>query len=220
MRHDGGFIVSQANGHLSIDPINVNSGNGKLQAGTLLASTATTYAGTATAGSGNTGNGTFAGIAVEAPALAGNYTVNMISPTEFEVLDPNGEPVPMTGGTTDVSTGEVVTGPGTVGEVFNGGGVGFLISAGSTAFVVGDTWTLAVTETGGGWAPVTSSTSSPIKYAILYGFVDTTNNSQPASGFVRDGEVNLSELIFDPSLSAAQQNSAVAALAGQGVIAR
>lgn len=218
-RHDGGFIVSQAHGHRSIDRGIVN-GSGPIDAGTVLAQTATTYGGTGTAGSGNTGNGTMGGISITAPAVAGNYLVTFISPTEFMVTTPNGEPLPAEGGTVDLSTPQVETGPGTVGTVFNSGGIGFLITAGTTAFVAGDTFTLAVTASGGGWAAYTSSTSGATGYGVLYAFTDTTNGAVPAPIFLRDGEVNLAELIWDPSLSAAQQDTALTALATQHVIAR
>lgn len=220
LRHDGGFIVSQANGHQSIDRVFLNAAAALLTAGTIIASTATTYAGTGTAVGGNTGNGTIGAIAIQAPALAGNYLVTLVSPTEFIVTNPNGEPVPALGGSIDFNDTDINNGPGTVGTVFNSGGVGFLVTAGSTPFVASDAFTIAVTETGGGWVPLTSASASITKYGILYGTTDTTNGPVPAAAFIRNGEVNLSELIFDASLTAAQQDAAVVALNGQGVIAR
>ncbi|UPG86850.1 head decoration protein [Luteibacter aegosomatis] len=220
-RHPGGFLVSQANGHLSIDEILVNGGHGRLQPGTILASAATTYAGTGAAGEDNTGNGTIGAIAITAPAIAGTYTVTLISDTEFTVTNPNGEPVPARGGTVEFPDDDgVVVGPGTVGEVFNSEGVGFLITAGSTAFVEGDTFTVAVTAAGGGWAPLASSTSGATGYGILYGVADTTNGPAPAAAVVRQAEVNLAELVWDASLTAAQQDAGLASLKTQGVIAR
>lgn len=220
LRHDGGFIVSQAPGHLSIDPAILNSGFGRLDAGLVCAKTATTYGGTATAAGGNTGNGTVGGIAIQAPAIAGNYTISFISPTEFVVTNPNGEPVPIEGGTIDLSTQNVEEGPGTVGQVFNGGGVGFLITDGTAAFVAGDSFTLAVTATGGNWSPYQSGSTGVTQYGILFSITDTTNAQATSAMFVRNGEVNLNELIWDTSLSAAQQDAALTALAGQYVIAR
>lgn len=219
-RHAGGFIVSQANGHRSIDGISIPAGHGRLQPGTVLASTGVTYAGTGTAGGGNTGNGTIGGIAITAPAFAGNYLVTMISDTEFEVTNPNGVPISARGGTEDVGDDQVVLGPGTVGVVFNAGGVGFLVTAGATAFAEGDTFTIAVTVSAGGWAPLTSATTGAVRYGILYGIADTTLNDAPAAAFTRDGEINLAELVWDASLTAALQDAAITALNGQGVIAR
>jgi hypothetical protein len=219
-RHAGGFIVSQANGHQSIDHITLNSGHGRLQPGTVLAATATTYAGTGTAGGSNTGNGTIGGIAVTAPAIAGTYTVTLLSDTQFQVTNPNGVPVPAIAGGVDFEDDDTVSGPGLVGTVFNSGGIGFLVAAGATPFVEGDVFTIAVTVTGGGWAPLTSATASPTEYGILYGVADTTNNAVPAAAFKRNGEINLSELVWDTSLSAAQQDAGVTALKTQGVIAR
>jgi hypothetical protein len=219
-RHPFGFIVSQANGHQSVDHIVLNGGHGRLQPGTVLAATATTYAGVGTAGGSNTGNGTIAAVAATAPAIAGTYTVTLLSDTEFQVTNPNGVPVPASAGGVDFEDDDVVTGPGTVGTVFNAGGIGFLVAAGSTPFVEGDVFTIAVTVTGGGWAPLTSATTSPTGYGLLCGIADTTNGPVPAVAFKRNGEVNLSELVWDTSLTAAQQDAGIAALNAQGVLAR
>lgn len=219
-RHAGGFIVSQANGHLSIDAVVIGSGHGRLQPGTILAQTAVTYAGTSTTGEDNVGNGTLTGIAITAPALAGNYVVTMISDSEFEVTNPNDVPIPARGGTVEVDDDEVVLGPGKVGVVFNSEGIGFLVAAGATAFAEGDTFSVAVTVTGAGWVPFTSATTGATGYGVLYGVADTTISDAPAAVFTRMGEVNLAELIWDPTLSAAQQDSGLAGLKAQGVIAR
>lgn len=219
-RHPGGFIVSQGNGHQSVDHIVVGVGHGRLSPGVVLAKTATTYAGTGTAGGSNTGNGLLTAIAIQYPAFAGNYLVTLISDTEFMVTNPNGYADPALGGTIDFNDTSINNGPGTVGTVFNAGGVGFLLSAGATPFIAGDTFTIAVTVTGGGWAPLLTGTTGITQYGILWGINDSTLNPAPGVAVVRAAEVNLSELIWDVSLTAAQQDAAVVSLAGQGVIAR
>ena len=219
-RHAGGFIVSLANGHQSIDQVLVAQGFGRVQAGTVLGYVAATYTAAGSATAGNTGNGTMSGLAAQAPALVGTYTITFISPTEFSVVNPNGEPVPAQGGTIDLDDAGVVNGPGVIGTVFNSQGIGFLIAAGATAFAEGDSFSIAVANTGASWAPITSASSGVTAYGLLYGVTDTTNGPATAAAVVRFAEVNASELVWDSSLSAAQQNVAVAALKGQGVISR
>ncbi|NWA24050.1 head decoration protein [Pseudomonas gingeri] len=219
-RHAAGFIVSLSNGHQSIDGVTLAGGHGRLQAGSVIGFTSETFTATGAAVTGNTGNGTMSGLAATAPAVAGIYTISMISDTEFMVTNPNGEPVPALGGTVDPEGGTVVTGPGTVGIVFNSKGIGFLIAAGATAFIAGDGFTITVTDTGGGWAPVTASSSGITQYGLLYGGVDTTNGDTRATAVVRYAEVNMAELVWDTSLTAAQQNAAALGLKTQGVISR
>lgn len=219
-RHAGGFIVSLANGHQSIDAVTLAGAHGRLQAGTVIAFTSETFTATGAATAGNTGNGTLGGAAAVVPALAGTYTVSMISATEFMVTNPNGETVQALGGSVDPGGDQVVTGPGTVGVVFNSQGIGFLVTAGATAFIEGDSFTIAVTDTGAAWAPVTSTSSGITQYGLLYRGVDTTNGAAHAAVVVRHAEVNQAELVWDSSLSAAQQDSATAGLKAQGVISR
>jgi|SRR5471032_209132 len=219
-RHAGGFIVSLANGHQSIDQVLLAQGSGRLQPGTVIGYAAATYTTTGAATVGNTGNGTLSGLAAVAPALAGTYTISLISATEFTVTNPNGETVSAQGGTVDVSEGTVVVGAGTVGTVFNAQGIGFLVAAGATAFIAGDSFTIAVTDTGGGWAPITSASSGVTAYGLLYSVTDTTNGPVNAAAVVRQAEVNASELVWDASLSAAQQNTTAAALKAQGILSR
>lgn len=220
-RHAGGFIVSQANGHLSIDGVQLSGGHGLLQAGTVLGYSALNYTAVGAAVAGNTGNGALSGLAAKYPAMVGIYTVTLISDTEFIVETPNGQPVPASGGTVDPGDDQdVVTGPGTVGEVFNAHGIGFKLTAGATAFVEDDSFTITVTETGEGWRPVTSTSADITRYGVLYRMTDTERGDVHAAAVVRHAEVNAEELIWDASLSAAQQNAATAALELQAVIQR
>lgn len=220
-RHAGGFIVSLANGHQSIDGVQLSGGHGLLQAGTVLGYSSLAYTAVGAAVAGNTGNGTLGGLAAKVPALPGIYTVTLISATEFIVKTPNGQPVPALGGTVDPGDDQdVVTGPGTVGEVFNAQGIGFKLSAGTTPFVEDDSFTITVSETGEGWRPVTSASADVTRYGLLYRLADTEHGDVRAAAVVRSAEVNAEELVWDDSLSAAQQNAATAALEQQGVVQR
>jgi len=88
-------------------------------------------AGVATAG--NTGNGTMGTTsAVAGAAQVGTYNVVYISATEFEVYDPSGK----------------LVGVGKNGTAF-AMQIGFTMTAGGTAFVAGDSFTVAVTIAAG-----------------------------------------------------------------------
>jgi len=80
---------------------------------------------------GNTGTGTVsAGPTVNgAVAQNGAYTVVFTGATTFNVFDPNGRELQ----------------PGNTGAAYNDGGIGFTITAGGTAFVAGDGFTMTVT---------------------------------------------------------------------------
>lgn len=99
--------------------------HGVIAGGTFAATGAAAAQGT------NTGNGTFGAIAVTAGAAQGVYGVEFDDATHFIVSDPEG----------------VEVGHGTTGVAFSAGGLGFTITAGGTAFVPGDSFTLTVTYT-------------------------------------------------------------------------
>lgn len=125
--------------------------------GTVLGKTLTGGAGTATAGT-NTGNGTMGAITVSGTAKVGTYTLRIKSAAanagDFYVVDPDGD----------------VIGTGTVAVVFTGGGLSFTLADGATDFVVGDSFTIAVTGT--------------VKYKIA---VETaTDGSKVAAALVLD----------------------------------
>jgi len=113
-------------------------GNGVLQAdnpGT---------AGAPAAGAGNTGNGTMTGVAAGVGSAAETITVTALNATQFSV------------------SGSVsgLLGTATVGTPFVSGQVGFTLNAGGTAFVAGDTFTVATTA--GTLANVTGITATSL----------------------------------------------------------
>lgn len=130
--HDGGFIVSEANGHLSRDPITL-TGAVIVPAGTVLGQVTTGATAAAAALGTNTGNGTFGAITpVAQPTMIGVYNILFTGATTFNVTAPDG-----------------AVSPGTTGVAFSALGVGFTITAGGTAFVAGDTFTVTATQTVG-----------------------------------------------------------------------
>lgn len=131
--HNGGFLVSQANGHQSIEQGTLTGGV-KVLAGTVLGTVLSALTAVAAALGTNTGNGTFGPITPQAaPApMIGTYSVALTSASAFSVTAPDGQ-----------------TATGTVGSAFSGLGVGFTITAGATPFVAGDTFALVTTATPG-----------------------------------------------------------------------
>lgn len=121
-RHDGGFLVSVANGHRYIDQATLLAGQ-KYYAGMLLGLVTAALTATAAALGTNTGNGTFGTITPQAaPAtLVGIYGLAMTDATHFTVTAPDG-----------------ATSTGTTGVAFSALGIGFTLTAGGTAFVAGD----------------------------------------------------------------------------------
>jgi hypothetical protein len=205
--HAGGFIVSEARGHLSREGIKLKSGANYL-AGTVLGKI-TTGTAAATAGT-NTGNGAMGAITVGVAAITGTYLLKITKAAanagDFEVFDPQGD----------------VCGVGTVGVAFAGGGLSFTLADGATDFVVGDSFAIAVATTAkyATYDP-TATDGSQIADAILYGPVDATNYDRPGTVIIRQAEVNASELIWGANVTTAQHKaSALARLAERAVVAR
>lgn len=108
-----------------------------LAAGSVIGEqTVSTVPGTGTAAGGNTGNGTMGTVTGGAKTQPGTYTVRCYKAAtnlgDFEVIAPNGE----------------IVGIATVGTAFASSHLNFTIADGSTDFVVGDTFTVAVTGSG------------------------------------------------------------------------
>jgi hypothetical protein len=132
-RHAGGFMVSEAPGRFSRDDVTLAQ-NQNVVAGQVLGEalkgSGSFSPGSASAQSGNTGNGTVGTVTAGVGVQAGTYRLQAIAATHFEVFDPSGRLI-----------GEANTGTAFVGQI------GFTITAGGTAFVSGDAFTVAVTET-------------------------------------------------------------------------
>ena len=131
--HNGGFIVSLANGHQSVDQGTLTGGV-KVLSGTVLGTVTSALTAAAAALGANTGNGTFGTITPQAaPAtMIGVYNILFTAATAFTVTAPDGQ-----------------TATGTTGVAFSALGIGFTITAGGTAFVAGDSFTVTATATPG-----------------------------------------------------------------------
>ena len=172
-------ILSEAPGQRSRENIVVTQSGAEVLSGTLLSQsgdTATT--GTAVATAGNTGNPTFGTIAVSAPAIPGVYKLTFTAATKFTVEDPNG----------------VTIGNGTTGVAFSKVGLGFTLTAGGTAAVAGDEFSITVAAGTGKYIPYTANGAAGPADAVLYNYLPAITGDAKAVAFVRDAELNRFEL--------------------------
>lgn len=180
------FLLSEANGARSREAIVVNATAGKLAAGTLLAKLTSANAATPSAAGGNTGNGTLGAVTVGNDAITGTYVLTVTAAAanagDFRVVDPFGE----------------VIGTGSVGVEFGAGGLTFTLSDGSTDFIVGDAFNIAVNAGLGEWVAYDDDGANDGRRAatgILYAAVDATESDAKAVAIVRDAEVVGTKLI-------------------------
>lgn len=161
----------------------------------------------ATAKTGNTGNATCGTVSCNGYApKVGIYTVEFDAATKFVVEDPDG----------------VVIGHGTTGAAFSSGGIGFTITAGSTAFVGGDSFAITVAAGSGQyaqWNPVASD-GSQVVAGILFGAKDATSAAKVSLAIVRQAEVNASELVWLSTLASGKIAEGLAGLEKLGIVAR
>jgi hypothetical protein len=161
----------------------------------------------AVAHAGNTGNSTAGSLSTAGYApQVGVYAVEFDDATHFVVSDPQG----------------VEVGHGTTGVAFSGGGLGFTITAGGTAFLPGDSFAITVGAGSGSWKPwdPANADGSQVVAGILYATRDVTSGDLPAVALARDGEVNQAELIFPTGANAAVIAAGVAGLKALGILAR
>lgn len=201
----GEFIVSEDNGTRSRENIILAMGN-SVNAGDALGKiTVAVAAPVAAATAGNTGNGTFGVITDTAGIAAGVYNVTFLSATRFTVEGPTG----------------VTLGEGTTGVAFALGGLNFTITAGATAFVVGDAFTVTVSAGTAKYAALNPAAADGS--ANFAAFAGQTINATAADAntwaLVRSAEVNGAEVSFG-TLAGAQLAAAKAQAAAQGLIIR
>lgn len=206
-RHTGGYVVwDPSDGMLTREQIVLQSGSGILTSGLVLAALLTAGAAVAAALGANTGNGTFGAITAAGQAKIGVYAVEFDDATHFVVSDPAG----------------VEVGHGVTGQAFAAGGLGFTITAGATAFVPGDSFTITTTGTTK-YVPFdpTSVVGAQFASAILWsGYRDATAADAKAVANVRGPmRVNASELVWGANVTTlAQQQAALAQLAKLNIL--
>ena len=192
--YDAAFLVSAGKHGLSFDTGTVSNSGGSdlvLDAGLILAHVAggVTAFGKPT---GNTGNGTIGTLSAGIGAQIGTYRVLLTGTTTFNVYDPKGAQV----------------GAGAPGTPFEDE-VTFTVTAGATAFAAGDAFYVSVGD--GGWAPFTAG-MPPVSLGILYNLARVpAGGSKKVTVVTRQAQVNLNELVWDPSVGA---NGSISAAAG------
>lgn len=132
IRHDGGFMVSQAPGKQSFDQVTL-TGATKILPGTVLGAKSVGASATSSALGTNTGNGTMGAVTLISTATQiGTYDVAFTAATAFTVTAPDG-----------------TTATGSTGVGFSALGLAFTITAGGTAMVAGDGFTITVVDAAG-----------------------------------------------------------------------
>lgn len=185
---------------LIVDAKNLVSQPILLGAGTLVRGTVlgqqTANPITAAATAGNTGNGTIGTLSVGATPDIGNYTLTATSATVFAVVDPEGNAL----------------GNATVGTPFTSAEINFTLTAGGTAFVAGDSFTVTVSDAIGLYieSVKTASDGSQNPVAILADYADASGGTVSTGGYVA-GEFNISAMTYDASWTAATLTSALRA---------
>lgn len=200
----GHYIVSESNGYRSREQSFIVSGSGVLKPGAVLGKVATGTA-TAEANGGNTGNATMSEVTLKAGAKAGVYTVTFTAATKFDVHDPDGFKIKS----------------GTTGTAYSDD-LGFTVTAGGTAMVAGDGFTISVVPGAAKYSPFDPSKSdgSEVAAAVLYEGCDATDADVRRTVTVRDTEVHAAVLIWGEDVTDSQKSTALADLAKSGIVGR
>jgi len=170
------------------------TGAALLKRGSVLGQVTIGAAGAAVAGA-NTGNGTAGAVTVAANAQVGTYVLTATAATVFQVVAPDGRRL------ADLKTG-----------IAYADEIGLTLTAGGTAFVAGDSFTVAIGAGLGGFKLATSAATDGSQYpaAIL---VDTADASggDVTGGIYIAGEFNVNALTFGAGITAAAAKTALAA---------
>lgn len=171
------FLLHEAPGQRSRENGIISNSGAIIASGTVLTKV---DAGTAAFAliAGATGNPTSGAIAVGVAAKPGVYRGQFTAATKFDIEDPDG----------------VKVGNGTLGSAFNKGGLTFTLTAGGTAAVAGDEFTITVAEGSGKYIPYTANGAAGEAVAILYEATDTSTGDVKRVVIEVDAEVNRFEL--------------------------
>jgi len=137
----------------------------------------------ALAAGGNTGNGKVV-VSLGSAAEVGAYSLTATSATEFSLVDPNGTAV----------------GTVTAGTAFSGNQLDLTVTAGATAFVVGDVFTITVTAAAGTYvlSVRTATDGSQDPSVVLVDDADATAGAVKAGGYFQ-ASINQNRITFDDS---------------------
>lgn len=196
------FLVEEED-NFSRETITVLSGTPAMVVGTILGKITTSVLATSAAKSGgNTGNGTCV-VDVTTPVLTGAtpgvYQVRMISATQFVLIGPLGNDL----------------GVGTNGTAFSSR-LKFVITAGGTAFIIGDGFDITVTAGSGKWTKLTLAAVNGSQNAAGVLFttaVDASSADVKAVAIVREAAVKSGALVYPAGATQTQKDAALAQLA-------
>lgn len=176
-KHLKPFVITEGPNSISRDNGTITQTGVELVSGQLLA-LSDTGTGTYAMVAGSTGNPTCGAITVSGPALPGVYRAIFETATKYEIEAPNG----------------VTLGVGTVGTAFSAGGLGFTITAGGTAAVAGDSFTITVAAGTGKYVAYQAAGAAGPAAAILYNYLPAKTGDSKAVVFNMNCEVNRFEL--------------------------
>ena len=177
--------------NLVTQPIVVNSG--VLARGTVLGQL-TSYSLESATGT-NTGNGTIGSVSPGSAVKLGVYTLTATAATTFQVTDPEGN---------------VLAEEATVGTAFASTDIDFTLTAGSTAFVAGDSFTVTVIDSIGNFIECvkTATDGSQTPAGVLTDDVDASAGPVGSGAYIA-GEFNARALIYDTSWTIAALRTAM-----------
>lgn len=126
----------------------------------------------------NTGNGTVNTPTVADTAKVGTYRVVFTAATVYSVFTPSGERLA----------------DGATGVAYAGGQIVFTITAGGTAFVAGDSFTMAVTNAASPVVELFTTGSEP--YSVMFDTIDATAGALTGRAY-REAELLSSEVNYN-----------------------
>ncbi len=173
---------------LVTDQGSVLTGGALLQRGTVLGKVTVGAAAAAVAGGGNTGNGTITVPVAGVKAKVGVYTIRFTGATAFNVINPNG--VELT--------------PGVAVGAYADPEIGFTFTAGGTAMVAGDSFTINIPAGSGKYkqSVATAIDGSQNPCGILADIADASGGDVGCAVYL-SGSFNSHRLTFDASWSVA-----------------
>lgn len=197
--HDGGFIVSMANGHQSIEQITL-TGAAKILAGTVLGMITAGLSAVAAAFGTNAGNGTFGTITLTTAATEpGTYALLYTDATHFTVTAPDG-----------------ATATGVNGSAFTSLGIGFTMTTGGTPMVAGDGFTITVTQAVG--KPTAASVANGGNTGNSTSSAVTCNGYAPLPGaYMVEFDAATLFVVTDPNGSEVGHGTTGSAFSGGGL---
>ena len=195
----GDFLLREETAHYSRGTATIIEGAGELKPGTVLGKRTKSSA-IATAGA-NTGNGVMGAITLGALAEVGNYLLRCIAAAAnagtFAVFTPSGYRLA----------------DATVAVAYAGGHLNFTLADGAADFIVGDTFTIAVTGDGKyDFAKAGAVNGLADAVAVLLVPVDSTDDDIPDVLILeRDAIVSTQGLTFHSSIDDDTKRAAIIA---------